>query len=144
VRRALLFLAALGCLAAVLVTGAGAHGDGSQAVTAAKHTNILCLNSAGTAYVVRYRPGKCAVLGPGGSFGGGVNLRRIHWRSWNEPSVRGRARECGFHLPCSNTKVRIRAYRRRHACGRVVYTRLKAKSSFGTTVVRVPRCPRAA
>jgi hypothetical protein len=144
VRRALFLLAAVGCLAALLVTGASAHGDGARAVAAAKHTNILCLNSAGSAYVVRYRPGKCAVFGPHGASAGGVNLRRIHWRSWNRPVVRGRARECGFDLPCMNIKVRIRAYRRRHACGRVVFTRLKVRSSLGAMVVRLARCPRSA
>jgi hypothetical protein len=108
---------------------------------AAKRTHIMCLNEAGTEYVAKYRPRTCAHFGPGGAFGGGVNLRRIRWRSWNRPVVRGRARECGFSLPCSNIRVRIRAYRRRRACGRVVFTRLKARSSFGTTVVRLRRCP---
>jgi hypothetical protein len=111
------------------------------AAPAAKHTNILCLNEAGTEYIVKYRPRSCAVFGPGGISAGGVNLKRIRWRSWNLPSVTGRARECGFQLPCDSTRVRIRAYRRRHACGRVVFTRLKARSSFGTTVVRLRRCP---
>ncbi len=129
----------------VLVLVAGVVGLAlPEAGLAAKHTNILCLNKAGSKYVVRYRPGGCAVFGPGGSFGGGVNLKHIHWKSWNRISVTGRARECGFHLPCENTKVRIRAYRRRHACGRVVYTRLKARSRFGTTVVRLKGCPGAA
>jgi hypothetical protein len=109
--------------------------------TAGKRTHIMCLNKAGTSYIAKYRPRTCAHFGPGGAFGGGVNLRRIRWRSWNRPSVRGRARECGFHEPCENVRVRIRAYRRRHACGRVVFTRLKATSSFGTTVVRLKRCP---
>jgi len=123
---------AVACVAALALPGAAG---------AAKHTNILCLNKAGTEYVVKYRPKTCAVFGPGGAFAGGVNLKRIRWRSWNRPSVRGRARECGFHLPCENTKVRIRAYRRRHACGRVVFTRLKATSALGTTIVRLRRCP---
>ena len=35
----------------------------------------------------------------------------------------------------------MKAYRLRHACGRRVYTRLKARSGYGTTVVRVARCP---
>jgi len=144
VHRALPLVVAIACVPAVLVAGAGADQAGPRVGAAAKHTNVLCLNGAGSAYVVRYRPGNCAVYGPGGSFGGGVNLRRIHWRSWDEPSVRGRARDCGFHLPCADIAVRIRAYRRRHACGRVVFTRLKATSRFGTTIVRLPRCPRAA
>jgi hypothetical protein len=118
--------------------------DPPAADDAARHTNILCLNSAGTRYFVRYRPRTCAHFGPGGAFAGGVNLKRIRWRSWNRASVTGRARECGFHLPCSNIRVRIRAYRRRHACGRLVYTRLSVRSSLGTTVVRLVRCPRPA
>jgi len=130
VRIAALLLVSLMAALAVPATG-----------LAAKHTNILCLNKAGTKYVVKYRPGSCAHFGPGGAFAGGVNLKHIHWRSWNRPSVTGRAKECGFHLPCENTKVRIRAYRRRRACGRIVFTRLKARSSFGTTVVRLKRCP---
>src|ERR687887_1000968 len=104
-----LFLAA--CLVAAVAAAAAQGG----AVAAAKHTNILCLNKAGTEYVVKYRPRTCAHFGPGGVFAGGVNLKRIRWRAWNRPSVRGRARECGFHLPCENIRVRVRAYRRRHA-----------------------------
>jgi hypothetical protein len=142
-RAACLLIAFAVCVAAAGVATAGAE-RAPRAKAAAKHTNILCLNSAGTKYVVKYRPRSCAHLGPHGAFAGGVNLKRIRWRSWNEPSVRGRARECGFHLPCENTRVRIRAYRRRHACGRVVFTRLKAVSTFGTTVVRLKRCPGAA
>ena len=138
-RIASIFLAV--CIVGLAVATAGAGAGPGSAHAAGKHTNILCLNTAGTEYVVRYRPRSCAHFGPGGSFGGGVNLKRIRWRSWNEPSVRGRARECGFHLPCENIRVRIRAYRRRRACGRVVFTRLKAVSRFGTTVVRLKRCP---
>jgi hypothetical protein len=128
-------LLAIACVAALALP---------SAAVAAKRTHILCLNKAGTKYVAKYRPGSCAHFGPGGAFGGGVNLKRIHWKSWNRPSVRGTARECGFHLPCENVKVKIRAYRRRRACGRVVFTRLKAVSRFGTTVVRLKRCPGAA
>jgi hypothetical protein len=132
------------CLVCLVVATGTAGRAGRPASAAAKHTNILCLNEAGTRYVVRYRPRSCAHYGPHGAFAGGVNLKRIRWRSWNRPSVTGRARECGFHLPCENVKVRIRAYRRRHACRRIVFTRLRARSSFGTTTVRLARCPRAA
>jgi hypothetical protein len=143
VRAAALLLASV-AVAALAVGAGSAGGAGGPARAAAKRTNILCLNGAGTRYVVRYRPRSCAHFGPGGTFGGGVNLRRIHWNSWSRPSVTGRARECGFHLPCENTRVRLRAYRRRHACGRIVYTRLKARSRFGITVVRLKGCPGAA
>lgn len=140
----LLLVTFTACVAAVAVAAASAEEADGPVVVAAKHTNILCLNTAGTRYVVRYRPRSCTVLGPHGAFAGGVDLKRIRWRSWNEPAVRGRARECGFHVPCDNVRVRIRAYRRRHACGRVVYTRLRATSKFGTTTVRLARCPRSA
>jgi hypothetical protein len=132
------------CIACLAVATGSAGSTRRPASAAAKHTNILCLNKDGTRYVVKYRPASCAHFGPHGAFAGGVNLKHIHWRSWNRPSVTGRARECGFHLPCENVKVRIRAYRRRHACGRIVFTRLRAKSSLGTTTVRLARCPRAA
>jgi hypothetical protein len=139
VRIAALFFAT--CIVGLAVATASADSGAVSGQAAGKRTNIMCLNTAGTEDVVKYRPRSCAHFGPGGAFGGGVNLKRIRWRSWNEPSVRGRARECGFHLPCENVRVRIRAYRRRHACGRVVFTRLKAVSKFGTTVVRLKRCP---
>ena len=105
---------------------------------------INCLNRDGTRYVRKRRPVRCAHFGPGGSFGGGVNLRDIHWSSYTGSEARGTATECGFHLPCANVRVTIRAYRVRVACRRHVYTRLRATSRHGTTTVRLARCPRAA
>jgi hypothetical protein len=102
---------------------------------------INCLSRDGTRYVRKRKPARCAHFGPGGSFGGGVNLRDIHWRSYTGSEARGTATECGFHLPCANVRVTIRAYRVRRACGRHVYTRLRARSRYGTTLVRLVRCP---
>ncbi len=124
-------------MSAVAVGLLAAAPAGAQA-----QTSILCLNKAGTEYVRKVEPVHCAHFGPGGAYGGGVNLKRIHWKSWGGVPARGGGIECGFRLPCANAKVRIRAYRPRVACGKRVYTRLKATSSDGTTVVKLARCPR--
>jgi hypothetical protein len=126
-------------VSAVAVALLAAAPAGAQA-----KSSILCLNKAGTDYVRKVEPVHCAHFGPGGAFGGGVNLKRIHWKVWGGRAARGRGVECGFHLPCAGIKVRIRAYRRRVACGKRVYTRLKATSSRGTTIVKLARCPRPA
>jgi hypothetical protein len=101
------------------------------------YTYIHCLNSGGTRYVRRRRPTRCAHFGRGGTFGGGVNLKDIVWSSYTGRQARGTAIEQGFHLPYSNIPVRIRAYRVRTRRGRRVYTRLRAASSYGTTLVRL-------
>jgi hypothetical protein len=136
------FVVVVGLLLAPGLVSKAGEADRPGAVAAAKTTYILCLNVAGTRYVLRYRPRRCAHFGPGGIFAGGVNLRRIRWAAWDQPSVRGRARECGFHLPCADIPVDIRAYSRRRACGRVVFTRLRATSRHGTTIVSLTRCPK--
>jgi hypothetical protein len=112
----------------------------SKRVRPRRRVYISCANHAGTRYHRRYRPGRCLHFGPNGSFAGGMNLKQIHWRSWNRRLARGSAIECGFHLPCAGIPVSIRAYRPRTRCQRVVYTRLRATSSFGTTRVRLTGC----
>jgi hypothetical protein len=116
----------------------------SPQADASAFTYINCLNREGTRYVRKRKPARCAHFGPGGSFGGGVNLRGIQWSSYTGSEARGTATECGFHQGCANTRVTIRAYRVRVACRRHVYTRLRATSRFGTTTVRLARCPRRA
>ena len=110
----------------------------------AAYTYIHCLNDGGSRYVRRRRPAACAHYGPGGSFGGGVNLTHIHWSSYTGREARGKATECGFHLPCANIKASIRAYRVRVVRGRHVYTRLRATSKYGTTTVRLATYPHRA
>jgi hypothetical protein len=116
----------------------------SPQADASAFTYINCLNTAGTRYVRKRKPAECAHFGPGGSFGGGVNLKKIHWSSYTGSEARGTATECGFRQDCENVRVTIRAYRVRVACRRHVYTRLRATSRHGTTVVRLARCPRRA
>jgi hypothetical protein len=104
---------------------------------ASAFTYIHCLDSTGSRYLRRRRPKKCAHFGHGGSFGGGVNLRNIVWSSYTGRQARGTAIEQGFHQPYANIPVNIRAYRVRSRRGRRVYTRLRASSSHGTTVVQL-------
>ena len=47
---------------------------------AAKPKRLNCVNKGGTAYVFKKRPRACAVFGPGGTFGGGVDLKRLEWK----------------------------------------------------------------
>lgn len=131
-------------LAAVLILAFGwidLAGGAPHRSQAAEDTSIMCLNKAGTRYKRKVEPVHCAHFGPGGSFGGGVNLKKLDWRSWGGRRARGSGRECGFHLPCSGIRTKVAAYRRRQGCGHRVYTRLRASSRFGITVVKLRRCP---
>jgi hypothetical protein len=109
---------------------------------AGRNTHIYCLSKDGSEYVRRYRPHHCAAYSKprGGSFGGGVNLKHLHWRSWGGGIARARGIECGFHLPCAHIKARIKASVKRQGCGGDVYTRIRAKTKFGTSNPRLPRC----
>jgi hypothetical protein len=119
----------------------------APAAAAARPVSVLCLTVSGRATTPKVRPHRCAHLGPGGSFGGGVNLVSLHWSHWGSPAASGAGIERGFHLPFSNVPVTVTAYRRRNGCrvrGRRlrVYTRLRATSAYGTTLVRLGTCPR--
>ena len=119
----------------------------STAEGAARPLSVLCLTLSGQATTPKVRPHRCAHFGPGGGFGGGVNLVSLHWSHWGAATTTGTGIERGFHLPYSNIPVTVSAYRRREGCrvrGRRlrVYTRLSATSVYGTTVVRLGTCPR--
>jgi len=133
----------------VLVVGLGLFVALAAAVpsnaSAGANPRVYCLNDSGDRYIDKSKPGRCAAYGPGGTFGGGVFLKRIRWRDWGDGVARGKAIECGFHLPCADIPVRVRAFRVRSRCGGgKAYTRLRAKSRHGRTVVRLPRCSRPA
>jgi len=135
-------LAAAG-FAAVLIVAFGwiEVAGGTPAQSKAEGVSIMCLNKAGTRYKRKVEPVHCAHFGPGGAFAGGVNLKRLDWRTWGGPRAKGTGRERGFHLPCAAKRAKARAYRIRTACGQRVYTRLKSVSGYGTTVVKLKRCP---
>ncbi len=129
-RLAILLVLALAGTGAVGVVQAGA----------ASNVSLLCLNKAGSRYKVKTAPTSCAHFGSGGAFGGGVNLEQLVWTGFGRSSATAKGIECGFHLPCSNIPVDVTASRIRKRCGDRVYTRLRATSSLGTTVVRVGHC----
>lgn len=141
-RRLFVAVTLASMLAAVPVaSGAGGSTDGGpRAQSAGIRTYIACIDKSGNRYIRRYRPSRCGHFSAGGSFGGGVDLHRIKWSSYNGRIARGRALECGFRLDCTGPTVSIKAYRRVRACGHRVYTRLKATSRFGSTVVPLRRC----
>lgn len=103
---------------------------------------ILCLPRGTSFRKPRAHPRRCTTLGPHDSFAQAMNLTRLRWRGWGRRVARGRGIERGFHLPYSHVRVRLKAYRRRRACGPngndYLYTRLRGTSRFGTTVVRFP------
>jgi hypothetical protein len=103
-------------------------------------TYLPCLNKAGSKYRPRAEPKRCAHFGRGGASAGGVNLRELVWQNWGEALVTATGIECGFHIPCATTAVQVQAFRVRKACGRRVYTRLKAVSEFGKTLVKTKAC----
>jgi hypothetical protein len=103
-------------------------------------TYLPCLNKAGTEYRARTEPKRCAHFGRSGAFAGGVNLEGLVWTNWGQALASATATECGFHLPCAKIAVQVQAFRVRKACGRRVYTRLKAVSEFGKTLVKTRAC----
>jgi hypothetical protein len=103
-------------------------------------TFLPCLNKAGSKYRPKTEPHRCAHFGRGGAFAGGVNLENLVWQNWGEALATGTGVECGFHLPCAKIAVQVQAFRVRKACGRRIYTRLKAVSEFGKTLVKTRAC----
>jgi len=105
-------------------------------------THILCLTRTGGQYQARWRPSACSHFGPGGTFGRGVNLAGLTWSRWGGAVASGTGRERGFHLPHSNIPATVTAYAPAIGCaGRRVYTRLRATTRYGTTIVPLRRCP---
>lgn len=102
---------------------------------------LLCLpNKTSERREVREKPRRCTTLGPRNGFSDSVNLVKVRWRGWGRRVARGRGIERGFKLPLTRIRVRLTAYRRRHVCGGdYLYTRLKARSRYGVTVVKLPR-----
>jgi hypothetical protein len=103
-------------------------------------TFLPCLNKAGTKYRAKTEPHRCAHFGRGGAFAGGVELQNLVWQNWGEAISSATGVECGFHLPCAKIAVQVQAFRVRKACGRRIYTRLKAVSEFGKTLVKTRAC----
>jgi len=103
-------------------------------------TFLPCLNKAGSKYRAKSEPQRCAHFGRGGAFAGGVNLENLVWMNWGAALATAVGVECGFHLPCAKVAVQVQAFRVRKACGRRVYTRLKAVSEFGKTLVKTRAC----
>jgi hypothetical protein len=101
---------------------------------------VPCLNKSGSLYKGRISPKQCAHFGPGGTFALGVDLERLVWDDWGKSKVQGAGVECSFDAECSAIPVSVFAFRIRERCGRPVYTRLSARSSFGRTVVRTQGC----
>ena len=113
------------------------------ASTASSATRIYCASKDGSRYVPKVAQSRCTVFGPGGSFGGGVNLARLDWSGWGGPTAEAQGLERGFHVPLSEIPVSVKAYRRKRDCtGRLTYTRLRATSTNGTTRVRLQVCRR--
>jgi hypothetical protein len=83
------------------------------------------------------------VLPPSASFADGVNLKNLRWQHRGKSTATATGSELGFHLPASNIRVTVTAYRLRgDECGNGIriYTRLRVKSRYGTTVVKVQPC----
>ena len=103
-------------------------------------TFLPCLNKAGSKYRAKTEPHRCPHFGRGGAFAGGVNLEDLAWQNWGEALATATGIECGFHLPCAKIAVQVQAFRVRKGCGRRIYTRLKAVSEFGKTLVKTRAC----
>jgi hypothetical protein len=99
-------------------------------------------------YIICWRRGRTPELRPHparcisfyGGFVTSVNLVDLRWRGWGQPVARARGVDRGFHLPFAHIRVRVTVYRRRHCpSGDLIYTRLRATSRSGSTVVRYPQ-----
>jgi hypothetical protein len=68
-----------------------------------------------------------------------VNLAGLSWHNWGYSETTATGVDRGYHLPFSNIKVSVRAYRRQLGdCGDYIYTRLSVTSVYGTTLVKFP------
>ena len=133
-RLCLRFLAPLAAVAVL---------TGSLPSTASARTTMFCADNEGRSYVPKSHPRSCTVFGPGGTFGGGVNLAKLRWKGWGGVTARATGLERGFHRPLSRIRVTVTLTRVRNGrCGRT-YGQLVATSKYGTTVRRLARCPRS-
>jgi hypothetical protein len=101
---------------------------------------LPCLNEAGTKYKPKFMPLRCAHFGPHGTSGGGVNLDQLTWTAWGGAGGTATGIERGFHLPFESIPVQVEVFRVRKECGRRMYTRLRATSSLGSTLVKTKAC----
>jgi hypothetical protein len=127
----------LAAVAAALVLAPIASG---ASASRAKPTRVSCSNKAGTKYLLKRKPSRCDIFGPGGSFGGGVALKGLKWKHWGRKTATATGVECGFKAECEDIAVKVKAYRLRKCGGKVSYTRVKATSKIGSTTARPPRC----
>ena len=85
------------------------------------------------------KPKSCDTLGPRDSYSQAVNLVGLAWHNWGHNEAKASGVDRGYHLPFSNIKVSVRAYRRQLGdCGDYIYTRLSVTSRYGTTIVKFP------
>jgi hypothetical protein len=105
-------------------------------------TIILCANRTATERLPRVAPSRCDTLGPRQSFSEGSNLARLRWSGWGHAVASATGVELGYHLPFQHVQVHVRAYALRRQCGEFdnLYTKLRIRSRYGTTVVSFPVC----
>ena len=102
---------------------------------------LPCLSKSGDSYKPRTEPKRCAHF----KLGAGVDLHRLAWDDdWGEPKAHGAGFECGFEGDCRVLPATVLAYRIRTRCGRPVYTRLRARTSLGTELIKTRACLGAA
>ena len=127
--------------AAILIWLGPVSSEATSPILAGGEKVILpCVNKAGTKYRARVAPKTCSHFGPKGALAGGVDLHKLVWDGWGDGKIHGAGNECDFDADCAPVPVSVFAYRIRKRCGRLVYTRLSARSSFGTAVVKTRGC----
>ena len=101
--------------------------------------SLLCLPGGGNVRFGREHPSSCATLGARDSFAAAVNLSGLRWKNWGSGKATASGKERGFRASASNIKVKVTVSRKReNDCGGFSYTRLTAKSRFGTTRQTLP------
>jgi hypothetical protein len=129
---------------ALAAGGSIALAGAAPAPAVAASSYILCQPHAGRLgnRVAKVAPRRCDTLGAREPLAAGANLARLRWRGWGGATAAATGIELGYHLPFSKIPVTVTASQRRRDCrGNQVYSRLAARSRYGTTIRRFrPLC----
>jgi hypothetical protein len=140
VRPTIFAISGLAALLMLSALGQAAPTPPAQSSAAGKPTQIRCLDESGRSHVAKEHPARCALFGPGGAFGGGVNLAQLEWQRWGQSQATAQGIEKGFHSPASHITVQVTAFKRVSCGGVYRYAKLRATSRHGTTTASAPTC----
>jgi hypothetical protein len=110
-----------------------------------KGLRVGCENFENQGAELYVKPRTCIIFNAERTFGGSLDLHRLHWSKWSTSGAVGTGVECAFRQRCQNTRVRVTLTRLKLVhCGRNDYRSFrsaKATSSAGSTKVLPNICP---